>query len=244
MPRGFTDYIFVGGPHDGIVEKSIPVFSTRPPPKKIGFQSNHHFVQGNDEGMLLVEQHKNGRLHKDWISYSIDIYEKEEKKNRHKPGTIYKYLKQEIIERCVAITKKKTRCMKPALSGKDYCCILHKRNHKGKKMGMIYEELVKKWLSEEEFEFEGEKVKIVPGKRGVQFDGEGMKSFFELTNGKRISVKKPDESEHDNCHFCKKSLVENYSGDVGIVKAKDVGETNYICEDCLKEMQKNQAETK
>jgi hypothetical protein len=132
MSRGFTDYIFVGGEHNGLIEKSIPVYINRPPPKKISFQSDYYFVEENDGNIHLIKLNSK-KLSMNWHSYGIEIYEKEEKKNRHKPGTIYNFIEQRMIERCVAMTKKGLRCMKPALYGKEYCCITHKVDNNLKK---------------------------------------------------------------------------------------------------------------
>ena len=40
-----------------------------------------------------------------------------------------------------------------------------------------------------------------------------------------------DESEHDNCYDCGRSLVHDYSGGVGVVK--DRNGCHFICEDCI-----------
>jgi len=103
-------------------------------------------------------------------------------------------------------------------------------------MEITYEEMTKRWFSGEEFEFEGEKVKVVPGRRGLLLDDD-IYASFKLTNGKRIYVKKPDESQYDHCYLCKTSLSEGEM-EVAFIKNKKTGDVNYACKKCAKKIKK------
>lgn len=65
------------------------------------------------------------KLPSDWMSYSVDVYEKSNLEN----GTAkYKYTESRMVERCKAITKQGTRCMKAAKHLNSYCSITHGNN--------------------------------------------------------------------------------------------------------------------
>ncbi|HIF6203942.1 TPA: hypothetical protein ACX3IY_003488 [Vibrio parahaemolyticus] len=65
------------------------------------------------------------KLPSDWVSYSVDVYEKS---NLENSIAKYKFTESRMVERCKAITKQGTRCMKPAKHLNSYCSITHGNN--------------------------------------------------------------------------------------------------------------------
>ncbi|HCG5272423.1 TPA: hypothetical protein NJZ13_000527 [Vibrio parahaemolyticus] len=62
------------------------------------------------------------KLPSDWESYSVDVYEKS---NLENGIATYKFTEARMVERCKAMTKQGTRCMKAAKHLKSYCSITH-----------------------------------------------------------------------------------------------------------------------
>jgi len=118
MPRGFTTITFKGGNRD---EEVIEDVSLRNLPYTLSFQSECYFATSSDGGMRLMK----GKLNNQWHSYSVDIYAKAENKI-HKQGVIFEFTETRDVERCSAITKNKTQCLKPAIESKEYCSETHR----------------------------------------------------------------------------------------------------------------------
>lgn len=122
MPRGYTSITFKGGSKDGEVIDDV---SLRNLPNALSFQSEIYFATANDGGMNIMK----GKLNSQWYSYSVDIYTKVVN-DKHKQGTIFEFLETREVERCSAITKKNTQCLKPAVHKQSYCCETHKLSRK------------------------------------------------------------------------------------------------------------------
>ena len=118
MPRGYTSITFKGGNMDGEVIDNV---SLRKLPHTFSFQNEIYFATAPDGGMNVMK----GKLNNQWHSYNVDIYTKAENE-KHKLGTIFEFVETREVERCSAITKKNTQCLKPAIYNETYCCETHK----------------------------------------------------------------------------------------------------------------------
>ncbi|MCP4274462.1 MAG: hypothetical protein GY781_21260 [Gammaproteobacteria bacterium] len=119
MPRGYTDVYLSGGNRDGEIHENIPLKLIH---KSIGFSSDSFFAERPDGDIAICK----GKLNERWFSYCHDIYVKKDN-DKYKAGTIYEFSETIIVERCSAVTKKGKRCMRAALSGKNYCDSIHKK---------------------------------------------------------------------------------------------------------------------
>tara|TARA_R110000737_G_scaffold353249_1_gene403555 strand:+ start:2216 stop:2587 length:372 start_codon:yes stop_codon:yes gene_type:complete len=117
MPRGYTSITLKGGERDGQIIEDI---SLRHLPNMIGFRSECYFATSESGGMNIIK----GELNSHWHSYSEDVYVKAENE-KYKTGTIFEFIETINIERCSAITKKKTQCLKPAIDNQNYCSETH-----------------------------------------------------------------------------------------------------------------------
>ena len=125
MPQGKTDFHFTGGLEDGQVLKDISIGPNKTPPNKLHFRPTRQAIKrAGFKDFKMVEYIK--KLDKNWLFFVVQIYERQEKPNKHKKGTFYKYIKDLKVGRCESLTKKGIRCMKESLEDKKYCCILHK----------------------------------------------------------------------------------------------------------------------
>lgn len=122
MPRGYTTVTFKGGSKDGEVIENV---SLRNLPNTLSFQSEIYFATSKNGGMDIMK----GSLNSRWHSYSADIYTRMENE-KHKQGVVFELLETIEVERCSAITKKNTQCLKPAIHNKNYCSETHKLKEK------------------------------------------------------------------------------------------------------------------
>ncbi len=118
MPRGYTSITFKGGKRDGEVIDNV---SLRNLPRTLSFKDELYFATAHDGGMNIMK----GKLNNQWHSYSVEIYSKAENK-KYKQGTTFEFVETREVERCSAITKKDSQCLKPAIFGETYCCLTHK----------------------------------------------------------------------------------------------------------------------
>ncbi|MBA6416434.1 hypothetical protein H4J50_10450 [Colwellia sp. 6M3] len=120
MTRGYTSITLKGGKKDGEIIDDV---SLRKLPDAISFNSECYFAKSNDGNISIMK----GSLSSLWHSYSVHIYSKVENK-KHESGTIFEFIETRDVERCSAIIKKKTQCLKPAIYGKSYCSENHNSN--------------------------------------------------------------------------------------------------------------------
>jgi len=120
MPRGFTSITFKGGEKDGEIIEDV---SLRNLPYTISFSSEFYFATSVNGGMDIMK----GSLNSKWHSYSLDIYVKATNE-KYKQGTLFEFMETREVERCSAITKNNTQCLKPAIYGKNYCSETHNSN--------------------------------------------------------------------------------------------------------------------
>lgn len=118
MPRGYTSIIFKGGKRDGEVIDDV---SLRNLPDTLSFKSENYFAITSSGDMRV----RKGELNSQWNSYVAEIYTKAANE-KHTKGTVFEFLETIEVERCSAITKKNTECLKPSLHHKNYCCETHK----------------------------------------------------------------------------------------------------------------------
>ncbi len=118
MSRGYTSITLKGGNRNGEIIDDVPL---RNLPKTISFQSECYFAKSSNGNMSLMK----GQLCTQWHSYSEDIYTKSSNQT-HEQGTTYEFIEKRDIERCSAITKQNTQCLKPAIHNKNYCSETHK----------------------------------------------------------------------------------------------------------------------
>lgn len=123
MTKGYTNVTLIGGTRNGEIIEDVPLNKL---PKKIEFRSETYFAKSPSGGMQIMK----GDLTSNWDSFSIDIYSKAEN-NKNISGTSFDFVETAMIERCSALTKKKTQCLKPAIHGKNYCCETHKKSIEG-----------------------------------------------------------------------------------------------------------------
>jgi len=116
--RGKVTCRFIGGPQ-GDETLTLSAMACR---DVVTLADEVYFQQGENGGMNLVK----GDAHRDpkWISYSRAVYEK------HKPITpgavIYRFVRNENVERCEkTLGEKGRRCKNEALPG-DHNCRAHK----------------------------------------------------------------------------------------------------------------------
>lgn len=114
-------YKLIGGHNEGTFE----IKTRRLPPKKISLSSGMFYTQVKNEDVSII-QWEGKKRSSNWISHMFEIYEKDEEKQQEEFKPVYRYIDHYMEERCSAKTQKGKRCMKPALSGKTYCCITHK----------------------------------------------------------------------------------------------------------------------
>jgi len=117
MPRGYTSITLQGGNRDGGFIDDVPL---RNLPLAISFKSECYFAKSSNGDMSLMK----GPLNSLWHSYTIDIYSKVVNK-KDESGTIFEFIETRDVERCSAITKKKTQCLKPAVHNKTSYCESH-----------------------------------------------------------------------------------------------------------------------
>jgi hypothetical protein len=115
MPRGFTSITFKGGEKDGEIIEDV---SLRNLPYTISFPSEFYFATSVNGGMDILK----GSLNSKWHSYSVEIYAKA---TNDKQGTLFEFIETRDVERCSAITKKNSQCVKPAIHGESYCNETH-----------------------------------------------------------------------------------------------------------------------
>jgi len=117
MARGKTSIIFKGGNYDGTTHDNV----STPLPNNIYQNKGIGFIKSlkDDNSVEIVKF--SGKLPDNWLSYSVDVYVREPKKDKRKLGTIYNYKGEEMINRCEAITQKGTHCKHSALEGAGYC---------------------------------------------------------------------------------------------------------------------------
>ena len=107
---------FIGGTLDGVV------LTIMCPPKKFFSQMGLYYSQKEPKGDVSIMRGDFSK-DKDWIYCGVELYLKF--KNSIE-GTIYKFSEVTVKHRCVAITKKGTRCLREALENKTYCSSVHK----------------------------------------------------------------------------------------------------------------------
>jgi hypothetical protein len=117
MPRGYTSITLKGGQRDGEIIEDV---SLKNLPNTMGFRSECYFATLDSGGINIMK----GALNLNWHSYSEDVYIKADNE-KYKTGTIFEFIETIDVERCSAITKKKTQCLKPALHNQNYCCETH-----------------------------------------------------------------------------------------------------------------------
>lgn len=117
MPRGYTSVTLKGGERDGEIIENV---SLRHLPSTIGFRSECYFATSENGGVDIMK----GELNTHWHSYSEDVYIKTDNE-KNKSGTLFEFIETINVERCSAITKKKTQCLKPAIHNQNYCCETH-----------------------------------------------------------------------------------------------------------------------
>jgi len=116
MARGRTSIIFKGGEHNGLEYHDVAL----PLPNRIRYSKGVCFAGSLEKDDIQIIKFSE-KLPNNWISYSVDVYVKEEKENKRKLGSIYKYKGEEMVNRCEATTQKGTLCKHNALDNDIYC---------------------------------------------------------------------------------------------------------------------------
>lgn len=114
MPSKRISINFIGGENDGEVLENFPINKL---PPRFYFPSETYFADDKSGGISIYK----GKLNKYWLSYSACCYIRNTNENNPELAVTYEFSENIMIERCLALTNKKIRCMKPAIYGKTYC---------------------------------------------------------------------------------------------------------------------------
>ncbi len=113
MAKGKSKIRFIGGDLDG---EFLDNFDNR----SLSDEIHHHtglWFRENEDGSAHAM--KGGKLDHLWHSYEIHIYKKGNKdKNSY---FIYQFERSDIVDRCTAMTKSGTRCMKSRYKNLPVC---------------------------------------------------------------------------------------------------------------------------
>lgn len=119
MSSKLINIIFIGGDNDGEILENVPVNKLLP---RLYFPSDTYFAENESVGMSIYK----GKLNQYWHSYSASVYERSADSNHSETTINYKFMEEIMVDRCLALTTKKVRCMKPAIYGKS-CCLTHNK---------------------------------------------------------------------------------------------------------------------
>lgn len=119
MPSRLINIDFIGGDNDGEILENFPVNKL---PPRFYFPSDTYFAANESSGMSIYK----GKLNQYWHSYSASVYERVADSNQSETTINYKFIEEIMVDRCLALTTKKVRCMKPAIYGK-LCCSMHNK---------------------------------------------------------------------------------------------------------------------
>ncbi len=116
MAFKLVNIAFIGGYNDGEIIENVPVNQLR---AELSFrtQDDIYFANHPSGGMSIMK----GKLNKLWHSYSVCVYQKSESAQASTGTVEYVFVEDRDVERCSALTQKKTQCMKAAMHGKTLC---------------------------------------------------------------------------------------------------------------------------
>ena len=114
MGYPLVNVTFEGGEENGRIIENVQV---RRLPKEFYFHCDIYFAENPSGGMNIMK----GKLNSFWHSYDANYYVRKPTQDKLSGTIIYTFLENRMIERCAAITKKQTRCMKAAIHEKLYC---------------------------------------------------------------------------------------------------------------------------
>ncbi len=118
MAVGKTKVKFIGGCLDG---ENYDSFDTRGMKQRI-VQFNGFWFGTKDDSVALL---KGNQIGDNWLSYSVDVYEKEPKGN---DGYFtYRFKGKDSINRCTSLTTKGLLCGHVAVTGTEFCPIHTKK---------------------------------------------------------------------------------------------------------------------
>lgn len=113
MPRGKTTIRFIGGIFDGDIDEVATIYLAQFMEVRL-----EHWTRVLDDGSAQIV--KGSKLDSRWDNYSVDVYEKQLERDNNN-FFIYKYVKTKDVFRCLAKTKKGTRCLNTAKPDEDNC---------------------------------------------------------------------------------------------------------------------------
>lgn len=115
MPKGKTLVSFKGGPNDGDVFEDFPTNRLYPAfrlPQGSGFTEE---LDGQIGVFVKADE-----LPSNWSAYKTAVYDKAEP-DQARPGVVYVFTSEVLVDRCSALTKEKHWCRNEAVQGAQLC---------------------------------------------------------------------------------------------------------------------------